>query len=121
MTWDQVREMLRDGLDFGSHTVNHANLARISLDAVESELVKSRETLREELGQEQFLFAYPFGKQSDITPEVRALVRETGYACCCSAYGGINVGTLDLFNILRVGVNFNFSIPALQARLNGWG
>lgn len=121
MSWDQAREMRRDGLDFGSHTVNHANLARITLDEAKVELVESRETLRKELGQEEFLFAYPFGKRSDISPEARDLVRESGYVCCCSAYGGINAEPLNVFNILRIGVNYNFSLPALRSRLNAWG
>jgi peptidoglycan/xylan/chitin deacetylase (PgdA/CDA1 family) len=120
LTWDQAREMQRDGLDFGSHTVNHANLARLDLDEAKGELVKSRETLRDELGQGEFLFAYPFGGQTDITPAARHLVEQSGYICCCSAYGGINVGTLDKFNVLRVAVNYNFSLPTLRSRLNGW-
>lgn len=120
MTWDQAREMMRDGFDFGSHTVNHVNLAQLPLDRVELELAESREALRFELGQEQFLFAYPFGRRSDMTPEVHALVRSAGYACCCSAYGGINAIPLDHFNILRIGVNFNFSVPVLRAYLHGW-
>ena len=120
MTWDQVREMHREGLDFGSHTVNHVNLGTVNLEEARTELVESRDTLRQELGQEEFLFAYPFGGEKNITPEARALVKETGYRCCCSAYGGVNKGALDEYNVLRMGVNFGFSIAALRSRLNGW-
>ena len=120
MTWDQVREMQSEGIDFGSHTVNHVNMGRIAPEHAKMELHDSRETLRAELGQDEFLFAYPFGKPEDITPQARELTRQAGYVCCCSAYGGINVGTLDPFNILRVGVNYNFSLAALRSRLNGW-
>lgn len=120
MSWDEVRSMQSDGLDFGSHTVNHANLAQLSPEEIERELVESREALRRELGQSEFLFAYPFGGRDDITPEARQQVMASGYSCCCSAYGGINVGKLQLDNILRIGVNYNISMPALRARIDGW-
>ena len=112
--------MQSEGIDFGSYTVNHVNMGRIAPEHAKMELHDSRETLRAELGQDEFLFAYPFGKPEDITPQARELTRQAGYVCCCSAYGGINVGTLDPFNILRVGVNYNFSLAALRSRLNGW-
>jgi len=120
MNWDQVREMQSAGLDFGSHTVNHVNLAQVTLDEAKHDLIESRETIRKELGHEEFLFAYPYGKRTDISSQVRDLVRESAYLCCCSAYGGINDHQMDLFNILRTGVNYNFSLAALRSRLNGW-
>lgn len=121
MSWDQAREMQDDGLDFGSHTVNHTNMGQTTSDQARTELVESRETLRNELGHKDFLFAYPFGGQLHITPQVIDMVRETGYMCCCSAYGGgANKQPLDKFNILRTGINYNFSLPALRARINGW-
>jgi peptidoglycan/xylan/chitin deacetylase (PgdA/CDA1 family) len=121
MSWDNIREMQRDGLDFGSHTVSHANLGKISLDEAERELTESKATIEQELGHEQVLFAYPFGAPTDINEAARDKVAEVGYACCCSAYGGINRGELNLMNILRVPANFNMSLPALRARIDGWG
>lgn len=121
LNWDDARVMQRHGLDFGSHTANHANLAKIDLNEARTELVDSQETLRNELGQTEFLFAYPFGRKSDITPEATDLVRKTGYLCCCSAYGGTNSGNFDKFDIRRIGINYTFSLAALRSRLNGWG
>jgi peptidoglycan/xylan/chitin deacetylase (PgdA/CDA1 family) len=121
MSWDHVREMQREGLDFGSHTANHVNLGKSSPEKAWVEITDSRDTLRRELGHAEFLFAYPFGGERDITAEARDQVRQAGYACCCSAHGGRNTGGMDLFNIRRIGVNYNFSIAALRSRLNGWG
>jgi len=120
MSWDQVREMQSAGLDFGSHTVNHVNLAQVTLDEARYDLIESRETIRRELGHEEFLFAYPFGRRTDISAKALDLVRESAYLCCCSAYGGVNDQPMDMFNILRTGVNYNFSLPALRSRLSGW-
>ena len=41
------------------------------------------------------------------------MVRAAGYAGCLSAYGGVNIGGVDPFNVLRRGIHWQFSGPAL--------
>lgn len=121
MNWDQLREMTEMGFDIGSHTVNHINCGKMPLEVVKRELIESQQKLRDELHMENVLFAYPFGGRTDIVPEVVSYVKEIGYRCCMSAYGGVNTARgLDVFNILRAGVNYNFSKRAFEARLEGW-
>ena len=50
MTWDQVRELHRAGMTFGSHTVTHPQLRSVSLEQVESEVRESKGTIEQELG-----------------------------------------------------------------------
>src|SRR5437870_1551006 len=51
LSWDDLREMSRMGFEIGSHTVNHVNMAAVSLDEARRELVESRKTLEDRLGQ----------------------------------------------------------------------
>jgi hypothetical protein len=44
--------------------------------------------LTEETGEPVTLFSYPFGRRQQITDANRQLVRDAGYECCVSAYGG---------------------------------
>lgn len=120
MNWHQIREMQAEGFGFGSHTANHINLARSAPDLVEKELRSSLATLRQELGLTDVMFAYPFGKRGDITPERLEQVRRAGYVASCSAYGGLNDRTVDRWDIRRQGVDHTFSIPAVKAKLAGW-
>jgi peptidoglycan/xylan/chitin deacetylase (PgdA/CDA1 family) len=120
MSWDQIREMRAAGFSFGSHTARHRNLAQIDTEAAGRELVRSKAALERELGLDRVMFAYPFGKKQDITPERAAQVKAVGYACNCSAYGGINEWPIDRWNIRRGGVNHQFDRPALAARIAGW-
>jgi peptidoglycan/xylan/chitin deacetylase (PgdA/CDA1 family) len=109
MTWDQLREMAAAGFEIGSHSVSHIDCAAEPEAVVRRELEASLEALREELGSGEYAFAYPYGGRQHMTPERLALVREAGYSACLSAYGGSNVALVDRFNVLRCGVNWEFS------------
>lgn len=120
MNWDQVREMQAEGFGFGSHTANHINLAQSPEHVVEEELRASLSTLRKELGLRDVMFAYPFGKQNDITPARLEQVKRAGYVASCSAYGGVNDRNVDRWDVRRQGVDHTFGIPALRAKMAGW-
>jgi len=68
--------------------------------------------LRRELGIAEPIFAYPYGGRNNMTSQRLELVRQAGYIACLSAYGGANVETIDSFNVLRRGINWEFSDSA---------
>ena len=85
MTWGQLAELHRTGLfDIQSHTYWHPNFTterrRLSPPAYQSfvttQLVKPRTVLREKLGVDANLLAWPFGIYDD---ELMAMAREAGY------------------------------------------
>jgi peptidoglycan/xylan/chitin deacetylase (PgdA/CDA1 family) len=119
LSWEHVEEMKERGFVIGSHTVSHANLAAVSEAEVEHELTESRDTLRRRLGLEDLLFAYPFGGRANVTDRVLELVRACGYKACFSAYGGVNDGVVDLFDIRRFGINHRVSMACLASLVHG--
>jgi peptidoglycan/xylan/chitin deacetylase (PgdA/CDA1 family) len=120
MTWDHLRTMHAHGFTIGSHTVHHVDCARTERTELRRELVESRDRLRAELGLDEVLFAYPFGRRENMTPEALEVVKGVGYACCCSAYGGVNGREPDRFDLLRIGVNWRITPLAFRARLEGF-
>lgn len=79
LTWDQIREMSQNGIEMGSHTVNHPILTRIPLGQVETELIHSRQKIESEIDKPVLAFAYPNGGPSDFSSDVISLVQQTGY------------------------------------------
>lgn len=80
LTWEQVREMQRAGMEIGSHTWSHPNLARLGRAEARKELQRSKEVLEQRLGEAVSLLAYPFGKpQRHFTTETVELAAELVY------------------------------------------
>ena len=120
MNWDQVREMQAAGFEFGSHTADHIKLARTDTDDIVADLSLSKQAMHDELGLEDVMFAYPFGKREDITAAQVQVVKDLGFICNCSAYGGVNGSQVDRWDIRRQGIDHSFDAPALRAKLAGW-
>lgn len=76
LTWEQIAQLQRDHVSFGSHTMTHEILTTIPLAAAEKEIAGSRERMEQKLGTPCHLFAYPNG---DFSEEVRELVQRAGY------------------------------------------
>lgn len=119
MNWAQVQAMHRWGFQFGSHTRNHVNLAEISDEVALQELEGSLADIRSQLDQQEVFIAFPYGRKHHITSARVDMMKELGYGACFSAYGGLNED-IDRFDIRRIGVNWAFDLPALQARTRGW-
>jgi len=120
MDWENLARMQEMGFTIGAHTVTHINCARVDAETLRRELTDSRDTLRSRLGIERPIFAYPFGKRDDITPEGLAMVRELGYRGCLSAYGGANEGPIDPFGVLRIGMACGASRSGFRAAVEGF-
>ncbi|MEQ1749315.1 MAG: polysaccharide deacetylase family protein [Prosthecobacter sp.] len=76
MSWDQIKEMMKNGCEIGSHSVSHESLrlkkGRKEADHqlwVLGELKDSKDYLEKNLGITCTSFAYPFGIFDDSTTE----------------------------------------------------
>lgn len=80
VTWANVREMRRWGMEFGAHTYGHPNLARLSRADAERELTVSRRLMEDRLGERVTSVAYPFGTpKRSFTRETLEIARGAGY------------------------------------------
>lgn len=76
MTWQQAQEMVRDGIQFGSHSHTHPDLTRLSDQQLDHELQASRQAIESQLRIEVDLFSYPYSQTNKI---VRQRVHAAGY------------------------------------------
>lgn len=80
LDWSQVRELVAGGMEIGSHTYSHLNLARLSREKTYEELRRSKDLIAERLGRAIESFAYPFGKPGvHFTNMTTETIREAGY------------------------------------------
>ena len=101
LTWDQIKAMASHGIFFGAHTVNHPILSRISIEMAEREILKSKNTIEEEIGKPVTSFAYPFGKKSQYTPQIFPILHELGFKCAVTTESKPNTHRVNLFELNR--------------------
>jgi peptidoglycan/xylan/chitin deacetylase (PgdA/CDA1 family) len=111
MTWTQLRELVQQGFEVGSHTHSHINLAAADPQLARADILESRQTLERELGRPPRLFAYPFGTRDSISELSRRMVRDAGFECCVACFGGVNYGIADPFFLKRIGIAEWFETP----------
>jgi len=85
LTWLQLNALEQDGIEIGSHTVDHAELPRLLDPAALQELIQSRHALELHLHHPVQWFAYPAGKFDSRT---EALVRQAGYVLAVTTQSG---------------------------------
>ena len=102
MDWDQLRTLASQGFEIGCHSDSHLDLGTADPVTVRADLQLSKRKLEEQLGRPAQLFAYPFGGPDNISDVSLKLVRETGFRCCLSAYGGANALSANPFNLKRI-------------------
>lgn len=102
MTWDHVRSLSRSGFDIGAHTQTHVDLGVVSGRRAREEILESRLELEAELSKTVDLFAYPYGRENQMTDENREIVKAADLRCCCSCFGGINPSGTDPFFLRRI-------------------
>jgi peptidoglycan/xylan/chitin deacetylase (PgdA/CDA1 family) len=122
MTWSEVRELQRHGIDFGSHTVTHPQLRELAPSAIQDEIANSKETIEQKLGSRVDSFAYPYAfPQTDrhFTRMLRGLLTAAGYVSgVCTIAGQAKPGSDRLF-LERLPVNSGDDRAFFAAKLTG--
>ena len=90
LSWEEVRQMQRDGVSFGAHTVTHPTLTRVPLDRAAWEIVESKRQLEQRLQTEVKAFAYPNGRRGDFDASTKQILREAGFTCAVTTMFGAN-------------------------------
>ena len=104
--------------EIGAHTLTHATLASLSVDAQRREIEGAKALIERVIGRRVASFAYPFGKKGDFTHETTALVREAGYLRACTATAGTVGSDGDPYLLPRLGVPDGDG-NALERMMNG--
>jgi peptidoglycan/xylan/chitin deacetylase (PgdA/CDA1 family) len=104
LTWDEVRELARRGVEIGAHAHRHWPMNEHQSPAmlrVQAEGAKLR--LEAELGRCRY-FAYPFGNKGDISPGAWHAVRDAGYDCAFTTLSGSLDAQSNRFLLPRYGI-----------------
>ncbi len=99
MGWTEIREMQKNGMTIGSHTVNHCRLTTLDLKDAKREIEDSKKFLEDSLGTQINHFAYPYG---DMKDSIMNMTRDAGYRTACSTRSGFNSEQVSPYELRRL-------------------
>ncbi|HEX2988540.1 MAG TPA: polysaccharide deacetylase family protein [Chloroflexota bacterium] len=114
MTWREAQEMVSSGMEVGSHTVNHLDLARIPASARESQMVEAKRVLEERLGVSIRTLSYPSGAYNQ---DAVVAARKAGYVIAVTTQYGTVQDHRKIMELPRVRIHGTDQIAGFRSRL----
>jgi peptidoglycan/xylan/chitin deacetylase (PgdA/CDA1 family) len=112
LSLENIREMSAFGIEFGSHSVNHKHLHRISPEEVTFEVEESKKQIEDLLQKPCRTFCYPAGFFDETAKQA---VKNAGYIAAFTTVYGDNE-RLDLYALNRIEILRRDRIPFRFAR-----
>ena len=115
-TWEEVAAAAKNGVCFGSHTVNHVRLPGVSRGVAQRELAVSKQAIERYTGQPCRYLAYPNG---DVDETAIAVARDVGYLAAFTTEEGLNKLGDDPLQLRRIDLSSGLSRLELHASVSG--
>ncbi len=122
LTWNEVRELRKHGVSFGSHTQTHPQLSTLKANAVKDEVVHSKQTIEDQLGESVDGFAYPYAfpeQNVSFVQMLRETLADAGYQQGVSTRIGVARALEDRYFLRRLPMNSMDDMALLDAKLQG--
>ena len=122
LTWSEVKELHRVGMEFGSHTVTHPRLVELDWPDIEKEMNDSKAQIDDHLGVPAKAFAYPYAfpeANQDFVQHFRQLLGKAGYRSSVTTKIGRAHPGDDRLCLKRLPVNSGDDTPLFRAKLHG--
>lgn len=110
LNWDQVREMIADGMSIGGHTVTHLNLPNADHQDAQNEIAGSKHVLEKKFGKPIRHFSVPnSGPYKYYNAAVKRMVGASGFVSSVTSAHGFVDANSDLLELKRIR-----TVPALH-------
>jgi peptidoglycan/xylan/chitin deacetylase (PgdA/CDA1 family) len=115
LSWADIKEMAKNGMTFGAHSVNHPILTKVPIEICRREMIQSKRDIEAILGIPVTSFAYPDGAYNK---EIIAAAKESGFSCATTTNSWGLVGKRDnIFALRRIPAIEDF--PVFRGLLSG--
>ena len=114
MRWQDVSRLVEGGHDVGAHTLSHCEVSELSTAALNAELDASTTLIECKTGRRPEFFAVPFGRQSSLTPAVKACIAAKAFSATFTAEGGSIRPNSPTTGLNRFPMNFSDAISPYE-------
>jgi peptidoglycan/xylan/chitin deacetylase (PgdA/CDA1 family) len=112
-----VENLIRNGWELDSHTINHVDVSQASGAQLQSEVAGSRRMLQQRFHQPVNFFCYPSGRYDDQAIQA---VRDAGYLGATTTDEGLAAKS-EMFTLKRIRVDGSDGVGGLQRKLSRAG
>lgn len=122
LDWEMIKELQKDGVTFGSHTVSHPKLRTMRKPALEYEILKSKEIIEDKTGEKVASFSYPYAfpeEEKEFKKLLRSVLVESGYQNGVSTIIGTACKDDDIYFLKRLPINLYDDQTLFKAKLKG--
>jgi len=109
LSWDEVKEMNENKIDFGAHTVNHPILTKIPLEKAEYEILQSKKDIEKRLNKPITTFCYPNGLADDFNSDIIDLLKKNGFICAVTRIPTIITSKTNLYELGRIPPGWSYN------------
>lgn len=117
MSWATVRDLAYEGIEFGGHSLTHADLMSLGGQALEDEVRRCADVIADHTGKVPAHFAPPYGRANDST---LAAVRQHWRTSCGTRYARVTAAS-DLHDLPRLEMFYYTDLKWWRAHLAGRG
>jgi peptidoglycan/xylan/chitin deacetylase (PgdA/CDA1 family) len=112
--WDDLRELLKHGVAVQSHGESHRRFSELEPQGRALELERSKAVLEAELERAVELFAFPYGDDAGLPPELHEALGRTGYVAAFGYGGGpFSFPVTDPYRLERVAMGPDTDLEAV--------
>lgn len=122
LTWSEIKEMIAEGIEIGSHSLSHTNLLNMKkgesrsdyLNRINKEISLSKTILERNTASQVLSFAYPYGVYSE---DIKVLAKEAGYKALLNVNSMNNSIPINAYALNRQIIGSDCSVAQFQAIL----
>ena len=112
-----VENLIRNGWELDSHTINHVDVSRASGSQLQGEVARSRRMLQQRFHQPVNFFCYPSGRYDGQAIQA---VRDAGYLGATTTDEGLASKT-EMYTLKRIRVDGSDGVSGLMQKLQQAG
>lgn len=103
LTWDEIAEMHKHGIEFQPHTKTHPIIALVPKEQKMIEIEEPKRVIEGRLKSKADIFCYPNGQWEDFDEETITLLKAAGYKAAVTGMEGFDsvMAKPDMFRLRR--------------------
>ncbi len=105
LTWEQIKEMQQNEIEFGSHTCSHPILSNVTDEELKHEIIDSKKKIESKLQNSVYSFSCPNGQFTDFNNQAIKMLQKADYYCAVTYIYGFNeYSNIDKFILIRIAI-----------------